>query len=184
MIRTKKELKYVLEQEKKLYYHYNRKDLFINIITSDGRLLIWRFIKILRTCEYHYNNKNRSLVHSLLYLYYRRKKNKWGLKLGIDIWENSFDQGLMIYHPGNIIINGNAKIGKNCKLHGDNCIGNDGKTIKCPVIGDNVDIGIGVSIIGDITICDNVIIGAGAVVINSITESGTYVGVPAKKVGI
>ena len=33
----------------------------------------------------------------------------------------------------------------------------------------------------NVDICSNCMIGAGAVVIKDITESGTYIGVPAKK---
>ena len=49
-------------------------------------------------------------------------------------------------------------------------------------IGELTHIGIGATIINNINICENCIIGAGAVVIRDITESGTYVGVPAKKI--
>lgn len=49
-------------------------------------------------------------------------------------------------------------------------------------IGNRVFIGAGASILPGTSICDNVIIGAGAVVTKDITESGTYVGVPAKKI--
>jgi UDP-N-acetylbacillosamine N-acetyltransferase len=37
-------------------------------------------------------------------------------------------------------------------------------------------------LIDKISVCDDVIIGAGSVVIKNITESGTYVGNPARKV--
>ena len=50
-------------------------------------------------------------------------------------------------------------------------------------IGDNVFIGTGAKIIGDITIANDVAIGAGAVVTKDILEAGiTVAGVPAKKV--
>lgn len=48
-------------------------------------------------------------------------------------------------------------------------------------IGNNVFCGAGSTVIDRIKICDNVVIGAGAVVVNDIIESGTYVGIPAKK---
>ena len=99
------------------------------------------------------------------------------------MWENNFEEGLIIYHAGNIVINRGAKVGRNCQLHGDICIGNDGKTNKCPIIGDNVDIGVGAKIIGDIKIADNIVIGAGAVVNKSFDEKGiTIAGIPAKKI--
>jgi acetyltransferase-like isoleucine patch superfamily enzyme len=47
-------------------------------------------------------------------------------------------------------------------------------------IGDNVSIGSNVTIL-PVCICDNVVIGAGAVVTKDITETGVYVGNPAKK---
>ena len=74
-------------------------------------------------------------------------------------------------------------IGQGCCLHGNNCIGNDGKSGGAPVIGKNVDIGFGAVIIGDIQIADNCKIGAGAVVVHSCLEEGsTLVGVPARRV--
>ena len=47
-------------------------------------------------------------------------------------------------------------------------------------IGNNVSIGSNATIL-PVEICDHVVIGAGAVVTNNITESGVYVGNPAKK---
>ena len=67
-------------------------------------------------------------------------------------------------------MNGSSKVGKNCQLHGDNCIGNVGKSdslTDCPQIGNNVEIGIGAKVLGGITIADNIKIGANAVVTKS-----------------
>ena len=81
-------------------------------------------------------------------------------------------------------MNGNAKIGKNCKLHGSNCIGNKGPdSLGCPTIGDNVRIGVGAKIIGEIKIADNITVAAGAVVVDSFEEEAiTIGGVPARKI--
>lgn len=49
-------------------------------------------------------------------------------------------------------------------------------------IGSCSEIGTGTKIIQGTFICDKVILGAGAVVINDIEDSGTYVGVPVKKI--
>lgn len=48
-------------------------------------------------------------------------------------------------------------------------------------VGNTSELGTGTRIIPGKTIAPNTIVGAGAVVIKNITESGTYVGVPAKK---
>ena len=65
-----------------------------------------------------------------------------------------------------------------------NCIGNKGIADSgVPVIGNNVNIGVGAKIIGDIYIADNVCIGANAVVTESChVEGATLIGVPAKMI--
>jgi len=47
-------------------------------------------------------------------------------------------------------------------------------------IGNNVAIGSNATIL-PVSVCDNVVIGAGAVVTKDITEAGTYIGNPAKR---
>ena len=106
------------------------------------------------------------------------------LKVGTTLIRVSTVMGILyIWHYGNIIVNAESKVGKNCMLHGDNCIGNNGKTEGCPIIGDNVDIGTGAKILGNIQIANGVKIGAGAVVVKScLTENATIVGIPAKEI--
>ncbi len=48
-------------------------------------------------------------------------------------------------------------------------------------IGKKTWVGAGATVSNNVDICSNCMIGAGAVVIKDITESGTYIGVPAKK---
>jgi serine O-acetyltransferase len=49
-----------------------------------------------------------------------------------------------------------------------------------PKIGDNVDIGTGAKVLGEITIGDNVVIGANAVVLEDVPPNSIAVGVPAR----
>ena len=49
-----------------------------------------------------------------------------------------------------------------------------------PIIGDNVFIGAGAKILGDITIGDNCVIGANSVVVKSVPSNSIVAGVPAK----
>ena len=182
MIKTKAELRSCLNKEREIYLpHRNKLEI---ILESENRYKIYKYIKLLRKTEYHYNNK-KNLFHKLMYAIKKRKKNILGRKLGIEMWENSFDEGLRIEHSGNIVVNGHARIGKNCILHGSNCIGNDGLSSNAPRIGDNVRIGVGAKIIGDVDIADNVIVAAGAVVIKSCdVPYAVLAGVPAKIVKI
>lgn len=182
MIKTKKELRYCLTQERE--YYIPQKTRWELMLTSDNRYKIYRYLRLLRITEYHYNNRN-NIFHKLLYALYRRQKNISGRKLGIELWENTFDVGLQIAHSGNIVVNGHCRIGKNCILHGSNCIGNSGKSSFVPKMGDNIRVGVGAKIIGNVELADNITVAAGAVVVKScLVEGAVLAGVPAKIVKI
>ena len=162
----------VLDYEKKLYFR-DKKHFIISCITHEDNYLIWKYLTYLRREE---ASKNK-----LTALYWRRRKNDLGAKLGIIIYAGTCGKGLRIWHYGSTIISGDAKVGEDCVFHGQACIGNDGQNPAAPVIGNRVDIGVGAKIIGDITIADDVRIGAGAVVTKSCLEKGvTLVGIPAR----
>ncbi len=88
--------------------------------------------------------------------------------------------GLRIYHFGGIVLNPGVIIGRNCTLRHNVTIGNRKGEDDVPVLGDNVDIGVGAVILGAIHIGHNVKIGANAVVIQDIPDDCTAVGNPAK----
>ena len=180
MIKSKIDLKNVLNEERNLYVSSNLKKKIIRTYTKESSYCIWQYVRQLRIAEFYSNQTG--FINTLLYYLYRRKYNILGEKLGIEIYDNCFDSGLHIFHSSNIVVHNHATIGKNCKLHGDNCIGNNGIDQSAPIIGNNVDIGVGAKIIGGITIGNNITIGANAVVTRSFVEDGiTLVGIPAKK---
>ena len=182
MIENKKDLVEYMNTDNSYFLNQDKWSRFIMHITKDPDSQIYKYTKYLRKQEYYSNTCKGNKLKVLLHLYYQRRKNIYGNRLGIVIEENSFGKGLNIYHHGAIIVNPRARIGENCKLHGNNCIGNDGKNFGVPVIGDNVDIGFGASIIGDVKIANNITIGAGAVVTKSFLEENiTLVGIPARK---
>ncbi|CAH6904896.1 Acetyltransferase [Vibrio chagasii] len=88
---------------------------------------------------------------------------------------------------GEISIGNNVRIGPNVMLatmaHAKvgKAIGTSSKTTKPIIIGNNVWIGHGVTILPGVTIGDNVTIAAGAVVTKSFSSDKTIAGVPAKE---
>lgn len=91
--------------------------------------------------------------------------------------------GVKFYHPYGIIINDSSVIGNNAIIRAQVTIGNKGSANEaCPHIGNNVDIGVGAKVIGDITIGNNVTIGANAVVTKSFPDNAVLVGVPAHNI--
>jgi serine O-acetyltransferase len=183
----KKHLKETLAMEKKFYQNYmfpTFSRYVLSYLYREPVRIIWSFQKLLRKSEY-YESLHRirgGIYYRFMYLLYLSRKNRLGEKLGIEIGNSTFQSGLVIYHFGNIVVNGGSNVGKNCHLHGDNCIGNDGKTDICPTIGDNVSLGVGAKVIGNVEIANNIKIAAGAVVVHSFSESNiTLGGVPARK---
>lgn len=185
MIENKTILKEYLDYEYKLYFPefkgkiYYYKERLFNSCTYN----IWKYVKYLRIAEYYYLKRNGGFLYSLGWIFYNRKKNSLGIKLGIEITPCCFEKGLKIWHSEGIVVNGFARIGENCQLHGKNCIGNNGSDVKsAPIIGSNCDLGVGASIIGSIEIGNNITVGAGAVVTKSCADSNiTLIGVPAKR---
>ena len=49
-------------------------------------------------------------------------------------------------------------------------------------VGPDTWVGIGAVVSNNLSICGGSFIGAGAVVVKSVTEPGTYVGVPARRI--
>ncbi len=90
--------------------------------------------------------------------------------------------GLYIAHPIGTVVSAEC-IGENCTIIAGVTIGLRG-THRFPRIGNNVFIGAGARILGDIDIGDDAVIGANAVVINDIPAGGTAVGIPAKVIRI
>ena len=91
------------------------------------------------------------------------------------------------------VVNACAAIGAHCIINTSAVIEHDnvvedyvhispkaalGGTVR---VGAGTHVGIGATVINNIAICNDCVIGAGAVVTRNIVESGTYVGVPARK---
>ena len=140
---------------------------------------IWKFQKTMRKLDYISSCASwRKISIALLKLRYLRMQ----VRLGFSIPYGNIGPGLCIAHYGNIVISHKTYIGSNCKIHSGVNIGATNGEEKAPLIGNNVYIGPGAKLIGDIVITDDVVIGANAVVTKSIIDKGTYAGVPASKI--
>lgn len=174
MIKTRKDLEFYLAADK---FALDKTRAF-PIIGDE----IWKYQILLRKTEY-FKNKNPSFLNKILLRYYQFRKYRLGMKLGLDIGDNVFGPGLRINHFGNLIVNSGAKVGMWCDIHQGVGIGTnnspDGRVLV-PDIGDNVWIGPGAKIFGDIKIDSGVAIGANSVVNKDFPKNTTIVGIPAK----
>ncbi|MES2428807.1 MAG: serine acetyltransferase [Bacteroidota bacterium] len=129
---------------------------------------------------------NRSMIAKVIFfpylLFYRYTVDwVWGIEIPR---KTTIGKGLSLFHGQALVLNQGVIIGDNCTLRNSTTIGHkkqaDGTFTSCPRIGNNVDIGANVVIIGDIEVGDNVIIGAGTVVTKSIPANSVVVGNPAR----
>ena len=152
------------------------KEKLLEWLIRPEKYYIRRYMRFLRQEEkYSFSAPNK-----LLAFWYKARKNRLGSRLGFIISAGCFGEGLQLEHFGSVIVNPKARIGKNCKIHGNCCIGSGGGyPDDSPVIGDNVDIGQGAQILGGIRVADGVRIGAGAVVVKDVLiPEVTVIGIP------
>lgn len=104
---------------------------------------------------------------------------------GIEIHPGAtIGKNFFIDHGMGVVIGETAIIGDNCLVYQGVTLGGTGKEKgkRHPTIGNNVTLGAGAILLGNITIGDNSNVGAGSVVIKSAKENSTLVGVPARVV--
>ena len=143
---------------------------------------IWKLERLLRQVEYDSNCRS-GLAALVFGKYHKFRFHRLSVRLGMTIPVNAFGPGLSIPHYGTIVVHGNARIGKNCRLQEGVTIGATTGSHEAAVIGDNCYFGSGAKVIGAVRIADDVCVGANAVVTTDITEPGTtWAGVPARKI--
>lgn len=91
-------------------------------------------------------------------------------------------EGLFIDHGMGVVIGETTIIGDNVTLYQGVTLGGTGKEKgkRHPNIGNNVVIGAGAKILGNISIGDNSYVGANAVVLKDVSPNSTVVGVPGR----
>ncbi len=86
-----------------------------------------------------------------------------------------------IHHGYAVVINKNVVAGDDFTIRHGVTIGNRGAdNMACPHIGNGVELGANVIILGDITPGNNVTVGAGSVVLDSVPDNALVVGEKAR----
>jgi len=106
---------------------------------------------------------------------------------GIEIHPGAkIGDGFFIDHGMGVVIGETSDIGDNVVLYQGVTLGGTShqRVKRHPTLGNNVVVGVGAQLIGDITIGDNTKVGAGSVVVTSAPANATVVGVPGRVVAV
>lgn len=152
MITNKKELKFYIKADEimneQVFPHgFVKRMLIPNPIQA--------FMRCMRKLEYYDYKRKKSKLYLPMWLWYKTRYNRLGIKNGFDIPINTLGYGCRIAHRCGIIINGNTKIGNYCCLYRCSCADGNPKRI-----GDNVFIGTNAVIAKKVTIANGCSISA------------------------
>lgn len=148
------------------------KSLFYIVLTNSGA----RYLFLYRMCNKY---KKKTLLGILFRLWIKLLSDRKNVEIP---HATRIQSGLYFGHFKNIIINQQAKIGRNCNIMQGVTIGNEsrGKRKGAPVIGNRVLIGPNSVIVGNIIIGDDVLIGPLTFINFDIPANSVVIGNPAK----
>ena len=124
-----------------------------------------------------------SIITNYIYLIARIINYINRMITGVDIHPGAkIGKRLFIDHAQGVVIGETAIVGDDVVMFHGTTLGGTGKDKgkRHPTIGNNVVIGCGAKVLGNITIGDNAKIGANAVVLKDVPANSTSVGIPAK----
>ena len=147
------------------------KNRFISRVNSDGWLLT-----IILTLRYLTGINLINLYNTL-----RFREHRISTSCDISI---SLPQSTQLPHPIGIVIGHEAEVGSNVRIQQHVTLGRPvpESSAGYPTIGDNVVIGTGATVLGDIKIGDGATIGANSVVLDDVPAGATVAGAPAGEI--
>lgn len=182
MITTRKDLRFYIQEDAKRNGYYKKHFAYwAGLLIGNENAYIFKYIKLLRHAEFHYNNRN-IFIHKCLFYFYKIRYKRLGVKLNISIHPNECGYGLRIMHlsGGGGVRLGAKKIGNYCGFNAGCLIGTNGPGDTRPKIGDYVAFGPGAKAFGNISIGDNVFVAANSVVTKDVESNRIVGGIPAK----
>ena len=174
----KKELKEYIYAD--LYRAYGKVDkkIFLKAMSglepSGTKCIIY-----LRIRRYLQDSGKHKILSKIISYRFKKLRIKYGITIS---YSADIGKGLTIPHSGAIYIGQTAKIGKNCTILQEVTIGvNIFKSRnEFATIGDNVLIGAGAKILGNVKIGDDVTIGANSVITKDVPSGVVVAGNPAR----
>lgn len=182
MITKKNEIKEYIDADLNFV---KQRNLFVLWLKGSEFYPIVKLIVCLRHYEYYFNKAQSSRLSTLEFFkkhwwrfFYRRTQLKYSLYIGVNV----AGKGLHLIHPGFRYIMEHT-LGENCTVLPMVLVGKKRPGMQASaMIGDNVYIGNGATVLAPVSIGDNAVVGAGAVVTHDIPADGVYGGGTFEKI--
>lgn len=178
MIRNRKDLRFYMVADRIMNGFQKGKTLrerMVNIVDAPVNGAIIKYLEAMRRYSYYKNTlKNNYSFKFLLMIYWHRKWNKLGIKLGFSIGPDSLGYGVVLPHHGTIVVNENARIGNFAVIHTSTCVAGGDKDV-----GDYFYLSVGSQLVGKLSLGDGVSVAAHSLVNHSFEDSVLLAGAPA-----
>ena len=139
------------------------------LLNSPGMRAIWAY----RRQHWLWTHGHKLLARTL---------STWSRhRFGVEIHPGAtIGRRFVIDHGMGIVVGETTIIGDDCQLYQGVTLGGTGKEggKRHPTLGNNVVVGVGASVLGNITLGDNVKVGGGAVVVRDAPADCTVIGIP------
>ncbi len=144
-------------------------------LNSPGMRAVWAYRRQHWLCQHGAHGLSRWL------------STKSRKRFGVEIHPAAqIGRRFLIDHGMGIVVGETTIIGDDCMIYQGVTLGGTGKETgkRHPTLGNNVVVGVGARVLGNIMLGDNVKVGGGAVVVHDVPHDCTVVGVPGHVVRI